>query len=106
MEITAKNPMYSSTTVKSVTIMKKVIGLSIQYDGQPTKENEPKLFYASFDEPGTSTCVYVNYGDGSSDLFGDTATCQSSEYFGQATYVGTFTGNNLQVNHTFISKNT
>ncbi|XP_071129607.1 polycystin family receptor for egg jelly-like isoform X3 [Mytilus edulis] len=104
--ITAHNPIDSKSVTTTIEVMKAVLDVSVADNGQTTSENEAKLFDISFVEPGTKTCVHIDYGDGIAEMFGDSATCTSSSYAGSATYISTFSGSSFQATHTYTSKNT
>lgn len=86
--------------------MKAVRNVAVTDNGKPTTENQPKVFDITFEEAGTSTCVNIDYGDSSAEMYGDSATCSGSQYSGSSSYKATFTGNNFQVNHAYSSMNT
>lgn len=86
--------------------MKAVRNVAVTDNGTPTPANQLKNFAITFDEAGTSTCVNIDYGDGSAEMYGDSATCSGSQYSGSSSYISTFTGNNFQANHAYSSMNT
>ncbi|CAC5393551.1 unnamed protein product [Mytilus coruscus] len=106
VDITAHNPIDSKSVSTKIDVMKAVLDVSVADNGKPTSENETKLFDISFAEPGTKTCVFIDYGDGIAEMFGDAASCSGSSYAGSATYVSTFSGSSLQASHTYTIKNT
>jgi post-segregation antitoxin (ccd killing protein) len=91
IQIAANNPISTQSVSTTIKIMKAVRNVAVTDNGKPTTENQPKVFDITFEEAGTSTCVNIDYGDGSAEMYGDSATCSGSQYSGSSSYKATFT---------------